>query len=394
MIFPRFVAVWSCVCVIGSGAGVSLDAQKSTPATGRQTVDKNRQQASVDREIAARFAPIFYQALGDKPRSDYLTNFDFDGDWRGDNNWSNSDDKKHPLKAYVYYSVSETASHLFIHYAVFHPKDYKGGERKGSILSELIREGTKRGGKYDPTGLAEEAALAHENDMEGCLIIAAKDGKDLERSRVIFVQTLHHNNFSRYVYGDLSPKVFERIRTLDQHPLLYIEPKGHGIESFTGTEKQVLRKDFLLYRFSGQADDPGGGNGNSLVCRDPANASCPISVAYDLLPIRTTLWAKAKDAPNATYAETCDYGRVSITVQESNGRTAEKKINVGRVGCAFLGRVGGRDMARPPWAWFDKDERDRLLGQWFFDPAVTVKRDFQLDDRFSTAYLRLPSWAN
>ncbi|HKZ00915.1 MAG TPA: hypothetical protein VJ180_01670, partial [Pyrinomonadaceae bacterium] len=119
MTIPRFVAVWSCICVIGSGAGVSLDAQKSTPATGRQTVGKARQQASVDREIAARFAPIFYQALGDKPRSDYLTNFDFDGDWRGDNNWSNSDDKKHPLKAYVYYSVSETASHLFIHYAVF-----------------------------------------------------------------------------------------------------------------------------------------------------------------------------------------------------------------------------------------------------------------------------------
>ncbi len=41
-----------------------------------------------EREIAARFAPIFYQALGDKPRSDYITNFDFDGEWRGENNWS------------------------------------------------------------------------------------------------------------------------------------------------------------------------------------------------------------------------------------------------------------------------------------------------------------------
>jgi hypothetical protein len=81
-------------------------------------------------------------------------------------------------------------------------------------------------------------------------------------------------------------------------------------------------------------------------------------------------------------------------VQESNGRTAEKKINVGRVGCAFLGRVGGRDMARPPWAWFDKDEREQTLGQWFFNPAMTVKRDFQVDGRFSTAYLRVPSWAN
>src|SRR6266699_5973704 len=113
-----------------------------------------------ERAAAALFAPIFYQALGDKPRSDYLTNFDFDGDWRGDNNWQHVDDRKFPLNAYVYYAVVETATHLFIHYAVFHPRDYKGGERKGAILSELIREGMKRSGGYDPTGLAAEAAVA------------------------------------------------------------------------------------------------------------------------------------------------------------------------------------------------------------------------------------------
>src|ERR1700751_2596096 len=90
-----------------------------------------------DREVAARFAPTFYQALGDKPRSDYITNFDFDGDWRGDNNWTNSANLDFPLKAHIYYSVSETATHYFIHYAVFHPRDYKGGEHKGAILSEL-----------------------------------------------------------------------------------------------------------------------------------------------------------------------------------------------------------------------------------------------------------------
>ena len=34
-----------------------------------------------DRDIAARFAPVFHQALGSAPRFDYITNFDFDGDW-------------------------------------------------------------------------------------------------------------------------------------------------------------------------------------------------------------------------------------------------------------------------------------------------------------------------
>src|SRR5512138_3356589 len=135
------------------------------------------QKPPADSEIAGRFAPIFYQALGDRPRSDYITNFDFDGDWRGDNNWDHAADMSLLLKAYIYYSVVETSTHYFIHYAVFHPRDYKGGEARGTVLSKIIREGVKAGGQFDPTGLADEAVLAHENDMEGCLVVIEKNGK-------------------------------------------------------------------------------------------------------------------------------------------------------------------------------------------------------------------------
>lgn len=79
-----------------------------------------------DLALAARYAPVFYQGLGQTPRFDYITNFDFDGDWRGDNNWQNADDPRFPLAAWVYFSVCETATHYFIHYAVFHPRDWKG----------------------------------------------------------------------------------------------------------------------------------------------------------------------------------------------------------------------------------------------------------------------------
>src|SRR6185295_17837760 len=159
--------IWSralLLCaVVTTSAQISV--VRANPALfSRQATAAER---ASDREVAARFAPIFYQALGDKPRSDYITNFDFDGDWRGDNNWEHTDDKSFPLLAYIYYAVSETQTHFFIHYAVFHPRDYKGGERKGLILSEIIREGTKRGAEHDPTGLMAEAGVAHENDMEG-----------------------------------------------------------------------------------------------------------------------------------------------------------------------------------------------------------------------------------
>src|SRR5678816_646217 len=156
----------SRLLVIVAAAVLALNAN-ARPGYCEDRTDKP---ADADREIAARFAPIFYQALGDRPRSDYITNFDFDGDWRGDNNWENAANETFPLNAYIYYAVAETSTHLFIHYAVFHPRDYKGGEIRGTILSELIREGVKRGGKYDPTGLADEATLAHENDMELSLI--------------------------------------------------------------------------------------------------------------------------------------------------------------------------------------------------------------------------------
>jgi len=62
-------------------------------------------------------------------------------------------------------------------------------------------------------------------------------------------------------------------------------------------------------------------------------------------------------------------------------------VNVGRVGTAFRGKVGGENLARAPWGWFDAKDKDQPLGQWFFDPARTIRRDFALGDAFSTAYL-------
>lgn len=343
---------------------------------------------SRDTEVAERFAPIFYQALGDKPRSDYITNFDFDGDWQGDNNWNNAAKNEYPLKAYVYYSVSETTTHFFIHYAVFHPRDYKGGENRGTILSELIREGVKLGGKYDPTGLADEATLAHENDMEGALVVVKKDGDDPSKGRVVFVESLHHNLFARYKTGDTKPGV-PTIRVEDQRPLFYIEPKGHGIEAFSSDQKQVFRKEFLRYVFERRADDP---DSKEAVCRDLEIRPCEKSVSYELIPL-TTLWEKAKGDANSTFAVTCDYGEVKLATRLYGKKVNNQRFKVGKIGCAFLGKVGGANMARPPWGWFQRNQREQPLGLWFFDPATTIKRDFAPGAEFATTYVRLPFWA-
>ena len=104
-------------------------AQFRLPVTSEREPESSDSsgRASLDKQIAVQFAPVIYQGLGDQPRYDYITNFDFDGDWKGDNNWGNAANKKHLLRAYVYYSVIETATHYFVHYAFYHPRDYKGG---------------------------------------------------------------------------------------------------------------------------------------------------------------------------------------------------------------------------------------------------------------------------
>ena len=349
MIFLLLVAVW--------------------PAFGQASVP-------TDAEVAARFAPVFYQALGDKPRSDYLTNFDFDGDWRGDNNWANADKKEFPLRGYIYYAVSETRTHYFIHYAVFHPRDYKGGEAKGLILSELMRQGAKEVGDHDPSGLLAESAAAHENDMEGCLVVVAKNGT--AANSVAYVESLHHNVFLPYLAGESSTQNF---RSEGGHPLLYVEPKGHGIEAYTGDGKQTGR-EILIYRYTGKAEDPEKQKSGT--------------VGYELLPIQTTLWPKARLGTKSeaqTYGVTHDYSLISIDVVQPNGSISLRKIKVGGVGSAFLGKSGGVNMARPPWGWFDINHRADPLGLWFFDPARIIKRDFNLGESFSTAYVRLPFWA-
>jgi hypothetical protein len=336
---------------------------------------------ATDIEIASQFAPVFYQGLGDKRRYDYITNFDFDGDWRGDNNWDNADDTRFPQRAYVYYAVSETPTHYFVHYAVFHPRDYKGSVAGDFTINDIIREGVRRGGRYDPTGLSGEAVLAHENDMEGCLVVAQKDGKDLKRARVVFVETLAHDRFLKYVpaaaVGEVGKSAFAAVRLESGRPELYVEANGHGIVAFNNSEKQARSNKSLVYKFTGRADDP--------------EKSSSDEIGYALIPISTTLWPRARGGVNQTFGAAYRYGARSFsTAQTTSPLTKRRSIDLGNLGAAFRGKKGAPNAARPPWGWFDRGDRGQARGEWFFDPAVTIKRHFQPAGEFSVAYTHAP----
>ncbi|HWW74445.1 MAG TPA: hypothetical protein VNZ44_03565 [Pyrinomonadaceae bacterium] len=372
-------------CVLLASLGVAALGQRVSKTRSKTAATKSvatPAESAADRAIAARFAPVVYQALGDHPRGDYITDFDFDGDWRGDNNWANADDRRFPLKAYVYYSLSETATHYFIHYAFFHPRDYKGGGARGAVLSEAIKEGVRRGGKYDPTGLSSEAVLAHENDMEGCLVVVRKNGAYPALGAVVVVETLAHDRFLKYAAEGFAANGFARVGVEDGRPLVYVEPKGHGVSAFDAAKRQendaakrqAKPSPLLVYRFGGRA-------GNPEEAKDG-------EVAYELLPMLTTLWPRARKGVGETFGAARAYRLASLSVRVS-GKPSSRKLNV-TAGSAFLGKVGAANAARPPWGWFDRDERAEPAGAWFFDPAGTIKRHFRLGDDFSVQYLYAP----
>jgi Zn-dependent protease with chaperone function len=329
-----------------------------------------------DREIAARFAPIFHQALGPSPRFDYITNFDFDGDWRGDNNWKNAEDRRFPLKGFVYYAVFESRTHFFIHYAAFHPHDYKGGEQRGAMLSEAMRIGVKLGGQYDPTGRSSEAVMAHENDLEGALVVAEKNGEDPATARLTLVETLAHNNYLKYTPRG-SRLSGEPILVDGVRPRLFVEPKGHGIEAWRDDPYQhkQAEKGFMVYTFTGAAEDPDSGS--------------KTAVGYDLLPTFDSFWPRARSGRNETCGEEHDYGVVSARFVQG-AEEVERHIRLGVMGSALNGVVGAANMSRPPWGWFDGQDRARPLGEWFLQPAETIRRRWNLPESFSTTYVYHP----
>ena len=355
-------------------AAAALAAAAKPPA--EPDARARRRNMARDRDIAARFAPVFHQALGSAPRFDSITSFDFDGDWRGDNNWDNAADSRYPLKAYLYYAVFETRTHYFIHYAAFHPRDYKGGEKRGAQLSEAIRIGVGLGGQYDPTGRSDEAVMAHENDLEGAVVVAEKRGGNYTRARLILVETLAHNAYLKYSPRG-SPLTGDLIIAEGVRPVLFVEAKGHGIEAWQDDPKQRIQEEngYVRYVFRGAAEDP-----------EERSAAV---VGYDLVPVFESFWPRARSGKNETFGEEHDYGVVSVQFADRD-ENIETHVRLGVMGSALNGVVGAANMSRPPWGWFDGQNRDRPLGEWFLQPAEVIARHWQLPESFSTAYTYHP----
>ncbi|MCP4409515.1 MAG: hypothetical protein GY807_17545, partial [Gammaproteobacteria bacterium] len=285
--------------------------------------------------LAGYYAPVWHQDIdAADPDADYIINFDFDGNWKGKDNWQHQNDG-YPLKAYVYYSVIESETHYFITYADFHPRDWGGlaGSTEG-----------------DKTCLEESLPITtkwhcHENDMEGVLVvIKKKEGSPY--GEFVLMQTVHHLSLHTFTNDDsITPSNGTVSFFQNTHPQLYVEPRGHGLTAYSGPSDFVGDGQVVYIYEAGNAEEP-----------DEFFPGTQ-TVKYDLEPIQDDLWRRRLDYR---------YILPSEGTYESWGTFAENEWGV---------TFG----AHPPWGW--------LPDNLFENPAQIIHDNLDgLGNSFSFVY--------
>lgn len=328
-------------------------------------------------EIARAWAPVVYQDVRQDGshggRFDLITNFDFDGDYDGTNNWNNAGDYEYDLLPYVYYNVIETETRYFITYSLFHPRDWTW------------------------TLEASSRDLEHENDLEGVTLVVEKVFWPNDQGRLIAAFCIFHfetvafaNDLNlvpapEYTW-DLGGPNEQSILAIDDatgRPCIFVEDGGHGIGGISAA--MTPGDGFLIsgteYAFRGSDQDgirfvPMVGGGGPSLC-DPHNL--PSTCEYQLLPLETTLWAQhLLGDPENTYQDL-------FTFELPSGCT------LGPLPEKFSYSLLDGGAANPPWAW---DNTSLGRGWWFLEPASTMWELFpNYEGPTSDYYLYHPFWA-
>lgn len=306
-------------------------------------ISVNKSYGDFYRELAYRWAPVHYQDTDDtNPQADYITKFDFDGQYNALDNWENFGKPVYPLKGAAYYSVVGTKTHWFIIYAFFHPRDW----------SDIMWD------------------QEHENDMEGILLIIKND-----RSRYGVLQlmiTVAHEDFHSYSADRTLTKGGKSMDSIAfqqydgvYHPKTTQEAKGHGIKAwphagdFSGKQNQ----DGIIYypKMSGEGEVPSSGNN--------------ISVKYELIDMNRLMVLQVFDW-NKDYNQSVTFAKWGTFKGDNGG------------GCGLPFKICTENSCNSPWGWDDEDDGPKNYpGILALDPAGIAASYFK-GISFSQEYTR------
>lgn len=296
-----------------------------------------------DLELARRHAPwLYHEVHPSGGRQDLPAPLDFDGNLDGDDNWESFPHCE--LLPTVYYACLETATHRFLTYHVFHPRDWEPFELPGLHLT-------------------------HEGDGENLQVVVEK-----RRNQVVLLFTQAHYRGRAYAPpGEPGFREGEPLLLVDDegrpsatgtHPAVFVESRGHGLYGLGDRHARVLRDEAGL-RF-----ERGG-----LVLR-PARGSEPVgeppletmdatdtarSWPYRLESTTARLW------PGVRSGELIGPGRLfDGTVPYRDARVSLRLPRFHR-GDRFSGPFGA-SRGISPFA-VDFGWSTGTLGALFFDPA-------------------------
>ncbi|OUL25693.1 hypothetical protein BV378_15035 [Nostoc sp. RF31YmG] len=330
--------LWKKVLLMAMGVVLAI-------VIGSLTELKAIAQSPTDLDLALYHAPIHYQDTDStKYSGDYITRFNYDGDWRGTNNWDNL--QLFPLNAHGYYSVVETCTHWFITYSFFHPQDW--------------------------TDIPFDQE--HENDLEGKLAIVRKDGSTF--GKLEGTVTVFHNDF--YSYTPSGSALRNGAESIDGtltmsnyngslHPLTTQEAKGHGLKAwpYAGDFTGASNEDGIIYYPSKTtAEVPASGNERS--------------VQYLLVDVFASggMWQHQLDEASLSSSSALTYNSWGTFKGDSSG-----SCGAGTPTCS-------NNSANAPWGWDDSNDGSVYKGEMALDPAHLTDVYFDGLSTFDTTYIR------
>lgn len=298
-------------------------------------------------EIAVHWAPVAYQDTADgfpddwrNRRYDLVTRFDYDGNFEAADNWATAESWK--LPAFVYYEAVETATHVFLIYGFYHPRDWEAG------------------GCFYP--------LCHENDQENYRLTIAKDDGEWGRA-ILWDGDSHGNHLAYAIDGSVTSgrtSLQSGAPTFDgSHVRVFLEAKGHGPQ-LCGDDADCRSKlasgDGVVYRVT-------AGGGAPAEDEPDVEATAVVEAEYGLLPSFEELWTRipgdVEGAFDAAGAVSYQGGRFSLSFP------VPKEWNSDDFGSEGDGHV--------TWGveFVSNGGADRLL-DFGLDPALSVKEHFTI----------------
>jgi hypothetical protein len=367
-------ATWTATAT-GTATRTPTATASSTPVTPQpcNPDSETYNEPAFYRQLAYRWAPLIMQDTASKWNADFIGRFDFDGNFRGNDNWQNLPSAG--IAPYIYYDVVETSTHWFIHYHTFHPRDW----------DDLFFGGCAPFGD------------CHENDSENLFMMIQKDGSTYGRFRLM--ETEAHTSFYQYALANdgvsngtgpdaddldndaergFSLFTDSSVGISDPRPAIYIEAKGHGICDWWDNNGP----------YCVHPDDQVGTSGNDGVMYYPSQTATPVvppnpsggqwynfKYPYQLISVWDDMWVlRSCLGDGKTFDQPFTYPGVSGNFSPSIG-----------------GAMDGDDYsADAATAWWAQAHGNLSPGDWTMDTARTVLRQLTFSEPVSTTYIYNP----